>query len=163
MINDLQADRIAAAVNAVRPEWPLASIKTLIVRDLSGWPWLDLLVGLVYVAGERNADGSWTSRTPGRVKEQGPWRTVGVSYLDDQARREKDARDAEARRKAIELRRREVEACALCDADGRLTSGVVCAHDPALPDAAHRGAAAAREALARARADRFAAIGGGEQ
>jgi hypothetical protein len=78
MITDLEADRIAAAVHAVRPDWPLPSLKTFIAHELAAWAWLDALVGLTYVAGERNLDGTWTSRTPARVKEQGPWRHVGM-------------------------------------------------------------------------------------
>lgn len=60
--------RIAAAVNVLRPEWPVPSLRTLLESDaLRHKPWRDVAVALTWVACDP------ASKTPARVKEAGPW------------------------------------------------------------------------------------------
>lgn len=66
-MNDHEADRIAGALHVARPDWPAASIKTLIRKHLMDRPRRDAFVALAWVASEPN------SSTPARVLETGPW------------------------------------------------------------------------------------------
>lgn len=155
MIGRTEAERNVGAVRAVRPDWPEAQLVTLL-RELHSWPFLDLLVGLVYVAGEQRLDGTWVSASPYRVKEQGPWRTVGIADADAGQRRQREARDRDARRAEREARLAAVHRCGLCDDRGYLP-GRLCGHDPADEERGHRGAERAREELARIKAARAGA------
>jgi hypothetical protein len=66
-MNDLEITRIAAAIHELRPDWPAASLRTLIAKHMANKPRRDVMVALSWVACE-----SGTS-TPGRVLEAGPW------------------------------------------------------------------------------------------
>ena len=67
-MNETEADRIAAAANALRPDWPVASLRTLLRRpDLMRRPRRDVAVALTWVACDS------TTKTPARVIEAGPW------------------------------------------------------------------------------------------
>lgn len=67
-MNETEADRIAAATNALRPDWPLASLRTLLRRpDLMRRPRRDVAVALAWVACDSK------TATPARVVESGPW------------------------------------------------------------------------------------------
>jgi hypothetical protein len=129
MITRNDAEQIAAAVSSLRPDWPLGSIMTLIEKQLTHWTYLDLVVGMAYIAAERNPDGTPTSRTPARVKEDGPWRSIGHVDPNATAARERAARELAERRAGIAERNRAVEACAHCGPTGRLANGNLCAHD----------------------------------
>lgn len=59
--------RIAAAISMLRPDWPTASLTTLITTRHAHRPARDLAVALAYVA--LDAD----TRTPARINEAGPW------------------------------------------------------------------------------------------
>lgn len=72
-MNDHEAQRIAAAMHAARPDWPASSLLTLIRKKLIDKPRRDVFVALAWVASEPN------SATPARVLEAGPWwRAVAV-------------------------------------------------------------------------------------
>ena len=72
-MNDHEAQRIAAAMHAARPDWPASSLLTLIRKKLINRPRRDVLVALAWVASEPN------SATPARVLEAGPWwRAAGM-------------------------------------------------------------------------------------
>lgn len=135
MISKHEAERIAAAVHSLRPEWPLQQVMTL-CRELMSWSALDLGVGLAYVALDP------ASKSPYRVKEQGPWRTVGMSAPSDEAARERAKRDREERLAQIGIRTRAIAACHICDDNGYL-NGRVCSHSDQTAQA-HRGAQLAR-------------------
>lgn len=62
-----ETKRIAAAVNMLRPDWPIASIVTTIQRGQPTRPYADLALALVAVALDP------ASTTPGRVNQAGPW------------------------------------------------------------------------------------------
>jgi len=67
-VNDYEAERIAAAINVLRPDWPVRSLVTLLGKDqLKHRPRRDVLIALAWVASETN------SHTPARVLEAGPW------------------------------------------------------------------------------------------
>lgn len=67
-MNEVETHRIAAAINQLRPDWPIASIKTLLQRPgLANRHRRDVAVALAWVACESE------SKTPARVLEAGPW------------------------------------------------------------------------------------------
>ena len=67
MIAKTDAQRIAAAVNILRPDWSAESIVTIIGRDHQHRPILDVTVALVWLALDAE------TATPGRLAESGPW------------------------------------------------------------------------------------------
>lgn len=72
-MNDHEAQRIAAAMHELRPDWPTSSLLTLIRKNLIDKPRRDVTVALAWVACESN------SHTPARVLESGPWwKAVGI-------------------------------------------------------------------------------------
>jgi hypothetical protein len=67
-MNETETQRIAAAINILRPDWPTASIKALLTKpELVNRPRRDVAVALVWVACESD------TKTPGRVLAAGPW------------------------------------------------------------------------------------------
>jgi hypothetical protein len=63
-----EADRIAAAMNQARPDWPLKQLATLLADSrITDRPRRDVFVALAWVASEPN------SASPYRVLEAGPW------------------------------------------------------------------------------------------
>lgn len=67
-MNEAERDRIAHAINVARPDWPVASLRSLLARpELSSKPRRDAFVALAWVAAEVE------SVTPARVLENGPW------------------------------------------------------------------------------------------
>jgi hypothetical protein len=67
-MNTGEIDRIAAAVNVLRPDWPVKSLRTLLERpELVHRPRRDVAVALTWVACES------VTTTPARVLEAGPW------------------------------------------------------------------------------------------
>jgi hypothetical protein len=66
-MNDHEAQRISAAMHVLRPDWPAASILTMIRKNLIDRPRRDVTVALSWIACEPN------SHTPARVLESGPW------------------------------------------------------------------------------------------
>lgn len=72
-MNDHEAQRIAAAMHAARPDWPTSSVLTLIRKNLIDRPRRDVFVAFAWVASEP------ASHTPARVLEGGPWwRAAGI-------------------------------------------------------------------------------------
>lgn len=67
-MNDHEKTRIAAAVNQLRPDWPTASLRTLMARPgLANRPRRDVAVALTWIACDAK------THTPARVLEAGPW------------------------------------------------------------------------------------------
>lgn len=66
-MNEHEIERIAAAVNVLRPDWPTNSLRTLIATKLGNRPRRDVMVALAWIACEPN------TATPARVVEAGPW------------------------------------------------------------------------------------------
>ena len=63
--NELQ--RLAAAMNALRPDWPTSSLFTLLRSKHAGRAYADLAVAAVAVSVDPN------TKTPARLSEAGPW------------------------------------------------------------------------------------------
>lgn len=126
MISRTEAERIAVATHALRGDWPISSICTLIVRDLTAWAYRDLVTALAYIAADQNADGTWRSATPARVKESGPWLTTSAELI---AARQRATDEARERHEAAQLRTQAVAHCPLCDIAGYLATGRTCLHD----------------------------------
>lgn len=61
-----EIERIAAAANALRPDWPVSSLKTILAAHAAR-PYMDLAVAMTVVACDP------ATRTPARVNEPGPW------------------------------------------------------------------------------------------
>ena len=70
MATDNEIQRLAAATNAIRPEWPIKSLITLISRDHAARPYRDLAVALAWIATDAQ------TKTPARLAEAGPWWTA---------------------------------------------------------------------------------------
>lgn len=70
-MNENEIERIAHATNALRPDWPVASLRTLLARpELAHKTRRDVAVALTWVACES------ATKTPARVLESGPWWTA---------------------------------------------------------------------------------------
>ena len=67
-MNETEIGRIAAAANQLRPDWPTASLRTLLEKpELASRPRRDVAVAIAWVACESS------TKTPARVLEAGPW------------------------------------------------------------------------------------------
>ena len=66
-MNQIQIERIAAAIHALRPDWPIPSLKKF-VSDRAHQPMTDLLVQLAIVAVDPE------TKTPARIDQDGPWK-----------------------------------------------------------------------------------------
>ena len=76
-MNEVEISRIAAAISDLRPDWPAASIRSLLNRpELKNKPRRDVAVALTWVACERE------TKTPARVIEAGPWWTAASGSTD---------------------------------------------------------------------------------
>jgi len=62
--------RIAAAVNRLRPDWRADSLETFIASNYSAHPYRDVAIALTVIATDE------TTRTPQLVKQTGPWWTA---------------------------------------------------------------------------------------
>lgn len=83
-MNIEQVQRIARAINLIRPDWPVPSLETFIRRHEHMAP-VDLHLQLVYVAHDPK------TTTPARIDQHGPWKylltgpreqTVAYRYTD---------------------------------------------------------------------------------
>lgn len=81
-MNEREAERIAAAVHVLRPDWPTSSLLTLLRKNLMDRPRRDVLVALAWVSAEP------ATSTPARVLESGPWWRAAAVDGDTTGRRE---------------------------------------------------------------------------
>lgn len=81
-MNENDISRIAAAISDLRPDWPAASLRTLLKSpELKNRPRRDVAVALAWVACESE------TQTPKRVLESGPWwRAASVEIPTSAAR-----------------------------------------------------------------------------
>ena len=83
-MNEHEVARIAAAMNQLRPDWPVRQLQTLL-RDerITDRPRRDVCVALAWIACEAN------TANPYRVLEAGPWwRAAGVDGTSTGGRRD---------------------------------------------------------------------------
>lgn len=59
--------RLAAAINALRPEWPVKALVTHLTTHHAARPYRDLGLALTWIALDP------ATRTPARLREHGPW------------------------------------------------------------------------------------------
>ena len=69
MATDNEVQRLAMAANAIRPEWPVRSLVTLLTKHGTR-PYRDLAVALAWIATDAR------TKTPARLAEAGPWWTA---------------------------------------------------------------------------------------
>ena len=69
MTTDNELQRLAMAANAIRPEWPVRSLVTLLTKHAAR-PYRDLAVALAWIATDAQ------TKTPARLAEAGPWWTA---------------------------------------------------------------------------------------
>lgn len=67
MLTRTEVERLAAAANALRPDWPLRSLCTFLERDHARRAYRDVAVALAWVATDPK------TQTPKRMNELGPW------------------------------------------------------------------------------------------
>ena len=126
MINKTEAERIATAVHALRPDWPVKSLMTLLL-ELKDWPYRDLAVTLTWVATDQDINGNHISQTPARVKEQGPWNGTQIESQEEIRARKQYARRIEEAKATIHFRSKEIRECPTCDEHG-MVNGQQCRH-----------------------------------
>jgi hypothetical protein len=69
MLTRQEAERLAASVHALRPDWPLTSLLTFL-KKRERRPLLDIGIELTYVALLPD------TKTPARIDEAGPWKSA---------------------------------------------------------------------------------------
>lgn len=81
-MNDNEIQRIAAAINMARPQWPTKQLLTLLHDPrMSSRPRRDAFVALAWIASESE------TQTPYRVLEAGPWwHAAGVTATNSERR-----------------------------------------------------------------------------
>ncbi len=67
MLTNDETHRLAAALNALRPDWPVKSLVTFIDANLRPRTYRETAVALTWVASDPQTE------TPKRVLENGPW------------------------------------------------------------------------------------------
>lgn len=66
-MNRDEAQRIAAAVNRIRPDWRADSIETFLGKNFADRPYRDVLIAITVIASDPY------TRTPDLLKSHGPW------------------------------------------------------------------------------------------
>ena len=67
MATEQELNRLAAALNAMRPEWPVRSLVTYLTASHSARAFADLSVAAMWIAVDPR------TVTPARLGEHGPW------------------------------------------------------------------------------------------
>ncbi len=67
MISRDETERLAAMANSLRPDWPVKSLVTFIVNELTRRTYREAAIALAWVATDPATD------TPKRMLEAGPW------------------------------------------------------------------------------------------
>lgn len=67
MLSRTEVERLAAMANALRPDWPVRSLCTLIAADHQHRAYRDVAVALAWIATDT------ATVTPKRMSEAGPW------------------------------------------------------------------------------------------
>lgn len=67
MISRDETERLAAMANSLRPDWPVKSLVTFIVNELTRRTYREAAIALAWIATDPATD------TPKRMLEAGPW------------------------------------------------------------------------------------------
>lgn len=71
MIDQTQAERIAAAANTLRPDWPLTQLMG-VLKQVASRQYRDIAVALTWLACDPD------TRSPARILDAGPWWRASV-------------------------------------------------------------------------------------
>lgn len=113
-MNETEAQRLAHAINNLRPSWPISSLTSFIKRNMSSRNYRDASVALVFVALDADAAGNYVTQTPKRVLENGPWwKAAELSGTTQLGTRRPPKRDQECRKHPGQY----AEHCAPCATD----------------------------------------------
>lgn len=63
----IELARLAAAINVLRPDWPITSLQTFLANGHHHRPLRDVAVALTWIATDPD------THSPGRLNEPGPW------------------------------------------------------------------------------------------
>lgn len=97
-MNQAEVQRLAHAINDLRPSWPISSLTTFIGRNLANRNYRDVAVALVFVALDADMAGNYKTQTPKRVLENGPWwKAAEVSGIGHLGARKPPKRSEECR------------------------------------------------------------------
>ncbi|MDK9341370.1 hypothetical protein [Propionibacterium freudenreichii] len=75
-----EIDRLATAIHALRPDWPMTALRTFISVNLTGYAYQDAAVAMAHVACDP------ATKTPARVLASGPWWQAtrpGTAHITD--------------------------------------------------------------------------------
>lgn len=70
MLTKTDAERISQGINAIRPDWPIASLMKFLGSKCQHLPTRDVFIQLAWVAFDE------ATRTPARILEDGPWKSA---------------------------------------------------------------------------------------
>lgn len=110
MMSRTEVERLAAAGNALRPDWPIRSLVTILRRH-EHRAYLDVAVALAWVATDPQTE------TPGRLDELGPWWAATTRLTDPS--RDAIPRRAEARCPQPGHEHERAARCRICAADAK--------------------------------------------
>ncbi|HUX70456.1 MAG TPA: hypothetical protein VMV41_08100 [Cellulomonadaceae bacterium] len=150
MLTRTEIERLAAAGNQLRPDWPVRSLVTLIHTNLANRAYRDVAVALAWIATDPN------TATPGRLLELGPWwtasRIAGTTGPDSVPRPTDPRCPIHEWERASNCRACKAEALAAADTEHAATTPD---HDPDRADTYARGRRIVDAALARHRASPY--------
>lgn len=80
-----EIERIAAMGNALRPDWPIKSLRSYLAANLGTRTYQDLAIALAYIATDP------ATQTPARLLENGPWWAATAAHSVKAGQRQKCA------------------------------------------------------------------------
>ena len=133
-----EAERVAAMAHALRPDWPVKSLMT-ILADFASTPYQDAATQLAYLATDP------TTVTPARFREDGPWRKIAYAARGEEPARSNNMRCHE--------HPDQVMPCATCRAEMvPATASQIAGHMAAIRAATASGLATIKDERERIRA-----------
>lgn len=115
MITRNDAENLARAIHALRPDWPIAQLMTLLgegqdgTGNLRDYPLRDLGCALTWIALDRDHDGRPVTASPYRILEPGPWFAEARDALELAQTRQRNLTDARHRARQQAADRAEAE------------------------------------------------------
>lgn len=70
-MNEIEINRLAGAMNQLRPEWPVASLRTFLARHFAERAFRDMVVAAGWICADEK------TKTPELLRQVGPWWNVG--------------------------------------------------------------------------------------
>ncbi|MCL2453756.1 MAG: hypothetical protein FWD18_00410 [Micrococcales bacterium] len=144
MLSTTEIDRLAAMANAVRPDWPIRSLRTGIATNHRARAYQDVAVAMAWIATDP------ATRTPGRLDEAGPWWDAAQAGSSGQEHGRSDPRSP--RCQVVGHGSYPVRNCGACRFESLDPSDPTPEPGPSrYAEAAARGAQACREAIGAGR------------